>query len=90
VPGDRVFAVQVADADVEPKGSLVEDTLQRRLPGDGAFDLAALLSTLARMDALRWVGPEVISPETAAMAPVDAARLAGERVRSLVAAALGR
>ncbi len=87
VPGDRVFAVQVADADAEPRGSLAEDTFQRRLPGDGALDLSALFSTLARMDALRWVGPEVISPETAAMAPVDAAKVAGERVRSLVAAA---
>lgn len=90
VPGDRIFAVQVSDADLEPKGSLGEDTFHRRLPGDGAFDLAALLRTLDRMDALRWVGPEVISPETAAMAPVDAARVAGERVRSLVAAARAR
>jgi (R,R)-butanediol dehydrogenase/meso-butanediol dehydrogenase/diacetyl reductase len=38
----------------------------------------------------RWVGPEVISPETAAMAPVDAARVAGERVRNLVAAVRAR
>jgi sugar phosphate isomerase/epimerase len=90
LPGERVFAVQVADGDAEPKGSVAEDTFHRRLPGDGDFDLEAVMLTLARMDALRWVGPEVISPETAAMAPRDAARLAGERVRSLVAAARRR
>jgi hypothetical protein len=33
------------------------------------------------------VGPEVISPATAAMAPTDAAREAGDRVRDLVAKA---
>jgi len=33
------------------------------------------------------VGPEVIAPETAAMPAADAARLAGERVRALVAEA---
>lgn len=90
VPGDRVFAVQVADAGAEPHGSVGEDTFHRKLPGDGVFDLEAVLATLARTDALGWVGPEVISPETAAMAPADAARLAGERVRSLVASARGR
>jgi sugar phosphate isomerase/epimerase len=82
--------VQVADAGAEPHGSLGEDTFHRKLPGDGVFNLGAVLATLARMDALRWVGPEVISPETAAMAPSDAARLAGDRVRSLVAAARSR
>jgi sugar phosphate isomerase/epimerase len=90
LPAERIFAVQVADGDAEPKGSMAEDTFHRRLPGDGVFALEAVLATLARMNALRWVGPEVISPETAAMAPRDAARLAGERVRSLVATARRR
>ncbi len=90
VPGDRVFAVQVADADPVPRGSLSEDTFHRRLPGDGALDLMAVMGALDRMGALRWVGPEVISPETAALGPLDAARLAGERVRALVAAVRAR
>ena len=38
-----------------------------------------------RTGGLQWVGPEVISPALAGMAPVDAARLAGDRVRVLVA-----
>lgn len=67
---------------IDPESVDIVDLIRRRTE--------ALLATLARMDALRWVGPEVISPETAAMAPVDAARVAGERVRSLVASARGR
>jgi sugar phosphate isomerase/epimerase len=87
IPGDRVFSVQVADAAAEPVGGLGEDTFNRLLPGDGALDLPALLRTLVEMDALHWVGPEVISPAMAAMEPIAAARLAGGRVRDLVAEA---
>jgi sugar phosphate isomerase/epimerase len=85
IPGERILAVQVDDALPEVNGSLWEDTQQRLLPGDGCFDLPRVLRTLARMDGLRVVGPEVISPATAAMPPADAAREAGDRVRRLVA-----
>ena len=88
VPGERIFAVQVDDALPDVIGSLWEDTQRRLLPGDGCFDLPRVLRTLARIGGLRLVGPEVISPQTAAMAPRDAARVAGDRVRRLVADAL--
>ncbi|MGO8862132.1 MAG: hypothetical protein ACLQRH_15400 [Acidimicrobiales bacterium] len=55
-------------------------------PGDGDLDLICVIRALDRMGALRWVGPEVISPFTASMPPVEAARLAGDRVRELLAA----
>ena len=84
VPGDRIFAVQVADAAREVRGSLAEETFNRMLPGDGELDLAGLLRALDRVGGLRWVGPEVISPVTAAMPPADAARIAGSRVRDLI------
>jgi sugar phosphate isomerase/epimerase len=87
IPGERIFAVQVDDADPTPHGTLWEDTLRRRLPGDGSFDLDAVLSILSDIGGLRWVGPEVMHPDLAAMDPVDAARLAGDRVRKLVAGA---
>ena len=86
VPGDRILAVQISDATADVRGSsLAEDTFQRLLPGDGSFDLARVVRVLDRKGALRWVGPEVISPATRAMAPADAARLAGGRVRDLIA-----
>jgi sugar phosphate isomerase/epimerase len=86
VPGDRIFGVQVSDGPAAPAASLVEETFHRMLPGDGDLDLVGLLRTLHRIGGLQWVGPEVISPETAAMPPADAARVALERVRDLVAA----
>jgi sugar phosphate isomerase/epimerase len=88
VPGERILAVQVDDAHAEVTGSLWDDTQHRLLPGDGSFDLPRVLRALVRQGGLRMVGPEVISPETAAMPPGDAARLAGERVRDLVDNAL--
>jgi sugar phosphate isomerase/epimerase len=86
IPGERIFAVQIDDAEAEARGSMREDTQHRLLPGDGSFDLPRVVAALDRIGALRWVGPEVISPSTEAMAPVDAARLAGDRVRELIAA----
>jgi sugar phosphate isomerase/epimerase len=84
IPGHRIFAVQVNDADAEPCGTLWEDTFRRRLPGDGSFDVAAVMAVLAKTGGLSWVDPEVIHPDMASMHPVDAARLAGDRVRELV------
>ena len=85
VPGDRIFAVQIDDAAAEPRASMREDTLNRLLPGDGCFDLPRVVRALDRIGGLGWVGPEVISPVTEAMAPVDAARLSGDRIRDLIA-----
>jgi sugar phosphate isomerase/epimerase len=85
VPGERIFAVQIDDAAAEVRGSMREDTQHRLLPGDGVFDLPGAVRALDRIGALRWVGPEVISPVTEAMPPVEAARVAGDRVRELIA-----
>ena len=87
VPGERIFGVQVADAPAGPTTSVFEETFNRLLPGDGDLDRVGVLRVLHRTGGLRWIGPEVISPTLAAMAPADAAQLAGDRVRSLVARA---
>jgi sugar phosphate isomerase/epimerase len=88
IPGDRIFCVQVDDAAAVPEGLLRQETSRRLLPGDGALDLIAAVQALHRIGALRWIGPEVISPELAAMPVLDAATLAMERTRAIVAAAL--
>lgn len=85
IPGERVFAVQVNDALAEVRGTLWEDTLNRELPGDGSFDLDRALGTLERIGGLRMVGPEVFSKRLDALPPMEAARLAGDRVRAAVA-----
>ena len=88
VPGDRIYCVQIDDAAATPRTSLRDDTKNRLLPGDGDLDLARAVRALAEIDALRWVGPEVISPMLEAMPAVEAARLASGKVRELIATAL--
>jgi sugar phosphate isomerase/epimerase len=87
LPGDRVFAVQVSDAPAEFNGDYADATFHRLMPGDGEIDLAGILRTLYRSGGLRWVGPEVISPATAAMPPAAAAVEATDRIRDIVRSA---
>ena len=89
VPGDRIFAVQVSDALAELRGTLLEDTRERRLPGDGSFDLVRVIRELDAIGALACVGPEVISSELEAKGASEAARIAAASMDDLLAAALG-
>lgn len=84
IPGHRILAVQLDDAAEHVHGSLWDDTRERLMPGDGSFDLVGLVRVLADIGGLTRVGPEVISTATAAMDPVEAAKRAMERVRTLV------
>ena len=88
IPGDRIFYVQLDDAPAVPSGPLREETQHRLLPGDGALDLVAAIRALNRIGGLRRVGPEVISPDLAALSVLDAATLAMDRTRALVDVAL--
>jgi sugar phosphate isomerase/epimerase len=83
IPGDRIFAVQIDDAAAEVRGTLWDDTQHRLLPGDGDFDLRRAVQVLARIGGLAVLGPEVISPEMAALPSSEAARLARQRVEQL-------
>ncbi len=88
IPGDRIFCVQLDDAPAVPRGSLREETQHRLLPGDGALDLVAAIRALDRIGGLRRVGPEVISPDLAALPVLDAAILAMDRTRAIIDVAL--
>lgn len=85
IPGERILAVQVDDGLAEVVGTMRDDTLNRLLPGDGSFDLVGVMSVLERIAGLAWVGPEVISPVTAAMEPQEAARRALDSIKALLA-----
>jgi sugar phosphate isomerase/epimerase len=68
IPGERVHYVQVCDAAPRPSGTgdlLVEALTARRLPGQGAVDIAALMSTLASIDADPYFALEVFNTELA-------------------------
>jgi sugar phosphate isomerase/epimerase len=84
MPPGRIFMAQVSDGAAQPRASLVEDTFNRLMPGDGSFDLDRVTRALDRVGGLGWVGPEVISPVTAAAEPGEIAAAARERVAGLI------
>jgi sugar phosphate isomerase/epimerase len=87
IPGERIMQVQIDDASATPTGTLREETQRRLLPGDGELDLTGALRALDAIGGLRWIGPEVINPEVSGLPIHDAATLALERSRAVVAAA---
>jgi len=87
IPGEKIFVVQVNDAAAEPVGTLVEDTWsRRRLPGDGEFDLAAVLPLLAAKDGIGPFGLEVLSEELWRLPPDEIGRRGGRALRRSLAA----
>jgi sugar phosphate isomerase/epimerase len=66
IPGDRVHCVQLNDGPLRlPAGvTLEENCFDRGWPGTGEFPLIEIVRTLAEMDALRQVSPEVFSLTT--------------------------
>lgn len=87
IPGERILAVQLDDAHEQVQGSLWDDTRERLMPGEGAFDLVALVRLLDGLGALRRVGPEVLSARTLVMDPVEAARIGKAAVAALISKA---
>ncbi|MCI5074444.1 sugar phosphate isomerase/epimerase [Oricola sp.] len=81
IPGDRIFCVQVNDAEETVHGALSEDTTRRKPCGEGVFDLDAFLDSLNRAGADVPVSVEIISPQFAALDVESAARgsIAGAR-----------
>lgn len=91
LPGELIFVVQVSDAAAEPTGTLIEDTMRhRRLPGDGDWDLAGVLSVLLAKPALGEIGIEVLSEELAALAPTEVGARCAGAMRTLLAQARAR
>jgi sugar phosphate isomerase/epimerase len=87
IPGERLVGLQLDDAPAEVEPNLMHATLHDRLlPGDGAIDLEALLSTLHHIGAVAPFGVEVFSDELHALAPAEAARRAADATRRVVAA----
>lgn len=87
IPGERIFALQISDAAAEPQGSLLNDTLRhRRLPGEGTFDLAGVVTILARKHGLAPWGVEVLSEDLWRLSPEEIGRRSGEALRRVTSA----
>jgi sugar phosphate isomerase/epimerase len=85
LPGSRVLAVQLDDGPRQPEDDLVRATLHdRRLPGDGEFDLTALLRALSAIESTAPLGVEVFSDDLHRLGAAEVARRAATTTRSLI------
>lgn len=89
IPGDRVHCVQLNDGPLRlPAGvTLEENCFDRNWPGTGEFPLIEIVRTLADMDALRQVSPEVFSPDNATRSAAKIAALSSASLHALLDAA---
>ncbi|WP_051063180.1 sugar phosphate isomerase/epimerase family protein [Ilumatobacter nonamiensis] len=89
LPGDLVTSIQINDGTRTPEHDhYIEDCLwNRRLCGDGEFDLARFVRTLDRIGATAPYSVEIISTDLSAQDPFDVARRMADTTRSTLAAA---
>ena len=88
VSGDLVLGVQLDDGPAEPEDDLMDATLhERRLPGNGDFDLARFVEALDTIGANAPYGVEVFSDALHELAPRDIAARAADATRRVLAAA---
>jgi sugar phosphate isomerase/epimerase len=77
IPGEWIVHVEIDDADAEPFGALLDDTVdRRRLCGDGAFDIPSFVAAIRATGYEGLLGVEVISEEQRARPLGEAAALA--------------
>jgi len=85
VPGDRILGIQLDDGPAVAEQNLVEATLhQRRLPGEGEFDLVGILGALAATGTTAPLGVEVFSDALHELGPLEAARRAARTTRTIL------
>ena len=89
IPGDRIHCVQLNDGPLRlpPGVTLEENCFDRGWPGSGEFPLTEVVRTLAGLDALRQVSPEVFSPHNAGRSAAEIAALSSDSLRSVLEAA---
>lgn len=87
VPADRIPVIQLSDGPTARSGTELEDTFhQRRLPGHGEFDLAALFAALTAKGVTAPVGMEVLSDELRALDAGSVAARTRDALRTFLAA----
>lgn len=91
IPADRFVAIQISDGSYTRVGTELEDTFHnRRLPGDGDFELAELLALVAGHGVSAPVGVEVLSDELRKLDSATVAVRGAEATRAVLSQALAR
>lgn len=84
IPGERIFCVQINDADAEVRGTLAEDTTRRKACGEGVFDLDGFVASLNRAGASVPLSVEIIAPGLATLDVREAAKKSADGAAALV------
>jgi len=85
VPGEHILAVQLCDGPAGPDADPIRATLhERRLPGAGTLDLAALVEDLRATGTTAPWGVEVFSDELDALPSEEVGRRAGASLAALL------
>ncbi|QEU09462.1 sugar phosphate isomerase/epimerase family protein [Paracoccus yeei] len=82
--GSRILSVQINDGLAKPGPDLVADTLDRRLCGEGAFDLRGFLTAIRQTGTTAPIAVEVISPRLAAMEVDEAASVSAHTAQAVL------
>lgn len=90
VPASMIEAIHLSDADAEPWPSYLEEVSdRRRLPGEGALDLAGLLRALDVAGVEAEIGIEVKNLALRSQPPGEIARVVTHATRSYLADVAG-
>jgi sugar phosphate isomerase/epimerase len=85
VPGELVLGIQLDDGPADAEENLVEATLHERLlPGEGEFDLVAIVEALRATGTEAPIGVEVFSDPLQALTSDEAAGRAADSTRALL------
>ncbi|MGA9278683.1 sugar phosphate isomerase/epimerase family protein, partial [Ilumatobacter sp.] len=89
LPSDLVTSIQINDGTVVPEHDhYIEDCLwNRRLCGEGEFDLDRFVRTLDRIGSNSPYSVEIISTDLSAQDPFDVAKRMADTTRATIAAA---
>lgn len=85
VPAEKIYCVQVNDAEDAPRAPLPIDTVNRLQCGEGAFDLDGFARTLDRHGVVAPYSVEIISPAQSSLELERAASLSLIAARSVFA-----
>jgi sugar phosphate isomerase/epimerase len=90
VPGRLILGIQLDDGPLEAEANLVDATLHHRdLPGEGQFDLPAIVQALLDTGTTAPIGVEVFSDALHELPAGEAARRAAHATRQVVDQARG-
>jgi sugar phosphate isomerase/epimerase len=75
IPADQIIGVELDDADIQIRGTLLEDTInERRFPGEGDLDIEAFVEAIKRTGYNGPWGVEMLSKDFRQLPLIDATR----------------